>query len=79
MTVKQLAHQIEEIAQSIKVISSFGEVFFHAFFRSDSTPEGYEWAFAYFCKMSKDVAEDMRELEETAFSLLAEKQPLECE
>ena len=72
MEMKELVFKIEKLTNKAKVINSFQEVFFQAIFRGEPLPENYEWAYAEFCQITENMAQNMEALQLCAFEFLKE-------
>ncbi len=77
MSFKELAFTIEELSYDAREIDSFQQVFFEAIFHGEPTPDGYEWAFHAFGKITASMANQMAQLRERLFENMPNEEPVE--
>ena len=67
LTVKEMAHKIEDLRIDAEKIDSLQNTLFAAIYRGDFAVNTYEWAFVAFGELTYSLLNELAELENEAF------------
>ena len=67
LTVKEMAHKIEDLRIDAEKIDSLQNALFAAIYREDFAVNTYEWAFVAFGELTYSLLNELAELENEAF------------